>query len=64
MNNLDDQTKAELIGMIDLWLHELKTIKAEIIAKGGVTKIDELRIKRISREINESREALAKCQTS
>lgn len=61
---LDDKTKAELIGMIDLWVHELKTIKAEIIAKGGLTKIDELRIKRISREITESREALAKWQTS
>lgn len=56
---LDEVAKAELIGMIDLWVHELKDLKAQIIKQGGMTKIDELRLNRIMKEIKESREALA-----
>lgn len=55
----DPLTNAELIGMIDLWTKELLEIKALIIKQGGMTKLDELRLNRIMREIKESREAMA-----
>ncbi len=61
---MDTLTKAEFIGMIDLWLLELLDIKANIIKQGGLTKIDELRINRIMREIKESREGYERGQAN
>lgn len=61
---LDEATKAEFIGMIDLWTLELLDIKAQIIKQGGLTRLDELRLNRIMKEIKEGREALAHGQSN
>ena len=58
MSNTEPLTITELIGMIDLWVKELEDIKALMIKQGGMTRLDELRLKRISKEINEYTEGL------
>ena len=46
-------TTKEKIEMIDLWIDELKRIRALSISQGKIDDISQLKIKRINREIKE-----------